>query len=60
MTHKETKTYLILKYGSIGNAIDVYVGSGQTGLGDDYEIMRRYFRRFMTRYYDIMDTFNDN
>lgn len=52
MTHQEVKTYLILKYGSMDKAVDVYVGGNQTGLGDDYEIMRNYFRRYIDRIYN--------
>ena len=50
-TNQKVESYLILKYGSIDKAAAAYVGPNQTGLGDDYEIMRVYFRRFMDRYY---------
>ena len=49
MTHQEVKTYLILKYGSMSNAIDVYVLGDASDIGEDYEIMQEYFHAMIDR-----------
>jgi hypothetical protein len=51
--HERDKTYLIVKYGSIINALDLYGdANAREKLGEDFEILSRYFKEILDQVVD--------